>query len=110
MAESLEERQENEVEALKAIYDQDFQDLRQNDVWKIRRPPEFLIKIRPNFDSRGFQNEEIKMDLHVKCPENYPLEAPQIELKVHFFFYFIVVIEKFSIFLTVFFGSFYCAF
>ena len=30
-----EERQENEVEALKAIYEGDFEDLRQRDVWKV---------------------------------------------------------------------------
>jgi hypothetical protein len=50
--ESLSERQEAEVEALKAIYDEDFDDLRDHDVWKVIRPPEFTLKIRPNHDSK----------------------------------------------------------
>ena len=31
----------------------DFEDLRKKDVWKVRRPPEFVLKIRPSNDSYG---------------------------------------------------------
>lgn len=34
-SEPLTERQENEVELLKAIYCDDIQDLRENDAWKV---------------------------------------------------------------------------
>ncbi len=50
---SLEERQELEVQALKGIFDTDFVDLRDKDVWKVKRPPEFNLKLRPNHDSKG---------------------------------------------------------
>lgn len=82
--ESLEERQENEVEALKAIYDVDFEDLRAKDVWKVRRPPEFLLKMNPDHDSRGgelMQSDACCLVLHVKCDERYPTIPPAIELK-----------------------------
>ena len=77
--ENLDERQEDEVEALKSIYDCDFDDLRKQDVWKVRRPPEFLLKIRPDHDSRGAQ-QTCTVDLHVKCCKKYPLVAPELEL------------------------------
>lgn len=84
--ESLEERQENEVEALKAIYDVDFEDLRAKDVWKVRRPPEFMLKISPDHDSRGGgglmqADASCCLVLHVKCDERYPTIPPTIKLK-----------------------------
>jgi len=62
--ESLEERQEAEVEALKAIYDEDFKDSRETDVWKVKRPPEFTLKIRPNHDSK-VQNRNVFNRYHI---------------------------------------------
>ena len=64
---------------MKSIYDCDFDDLRKHDVWKVRRPPEFLLKIRPDHDSRGAQ-QTCTVDLHVKCSKRYPLVAPELEL------------------------------
>ena len=67
---------------LKSIYDCDFEDLRLKDVWKVRRSPEFLLKIKPDHDSRrGDYQELCAVDIHVKCPESYPLSAPDIKLK-----------------------------
>ena len=43
----LKERQENEVEALKSIFDHNFKDCREVDVWQVWRPPEFEIMILP---------------------------------------------------------------
>ena len=57
--------------------------MRLKDVWKVRRSPEFLLKIKPDHDSRrGDQNDDLcAVEIHVKCPENYPLSAPDIKLK-----------------------------
>ena len=78
--ESLQERQEEEVEVLKSIYDCDFDDLRSKDVWKVRRPPEILLKMKPNHDSRGNHQEACTLDLHVKCGDKYPLIVPKLKL------------------------------
>ena len=80
---SLEERQENEVEVLRSIYDRDFEDIRNKDVWKVRRPPEICLKLHPDHDSRGINaksNDGCSVDLHIKCCENYPKEPPTIDL------------------------------
>ena len=56
--------------------------MRLKDVWNVRRSPEFLLKIKPDHDSRrGDQQDLCAVDIHVKCPENYPLSAPDIILK-----------------------------
>ena len=78
--ESLGERQENEVEVLKAIYDYDFEDLREKDVWKVHRPPELTLKIRPDHDSRGGHQEICTIDIHIKCSDRYPLIIPDLKL------------------------------
>lgn len=45
--ESLSERQEFELQALEAIYTGDVVDLREKDAWKVQRPPEIQITIKP---------------------------------------------------------------
>ena len=51
--EELRERQENEVEALKAIFDTSFTDLRCGDAWRVWRPAEFSLLLRPEHNTRG---------------------------------------------------------
>lgn len=76
--ESCRERQEQEVEVLQSIYGgaPDFQDLRQEDVWKISRPPEFILQLRPNHDSRGQLTDNVCARLHVKISSGYPTTPP----------------------------------
>lgn len=70
------ERQELEVEALEAVYDRDFQDLRSQDVWKVDRPPEFTLRLGPNHDSQGHLEEHCSLVLHVKMASDYPRSVP----------------------------------
>ncbi|XP_018086600.1 eIF-2-alpha kinase GCN2 isoform X2 [Xenopus laevis] len=74
-AETYSIRQENELEVLESIYSGDFTDLRRNNVWKVQQPPEITIALRP-------QGNEVyvKVDLWIKCPQNYPDVPPEIKL------------------------------
>ena len=48
------ERQEEELQVLEAIYGEGaVVDLRKDDAWKIPRPPEFLLIVTPNHDSKS---------------------------------------------------------
>ncbi|KAM4542402.1 eIF-2-alpha kinase GCN2 [Odontesthes bonariensis] len=73
-------QQENELEALASIFGEDFQDLRDKDPWKVKRPPELHLCLRPNgLNSR--QEPYVTVDLQVKCPPKYPDVPPELELK-----------------------------
>ncbi|XP_077411506.1 eIF-2-alpha kinase GCN2 [Vanacampus margaritifer] len=72
-------QQENELEALASIFEKDFQDLRHNDPWKVRRPPEVHLCLRP----KGLNHSQecyVTVDLQVKCSPNYPDVPPELEL------------------------------
>ncbi|KAG5266200.1 hypothetical protein AALO_G00250890 [Alosa alosa] len=73
-------QQENELEALSAIFGDDFEDLRTKQPWKIQRPPEVYLKLRPKGLGNG-QKSYVSVDLQVKCPPTYPDVPPQLELK-----------------------------
>ncbi|TKS86524.1 eIF-2-alpha kinase GCN2 [Collichthys lucidus] len=73
-------QQENELEALASIFGDDFQDLRCNDPWKVKRPPEVHLCLRPNGLSTG-EECYVTVDLQVKCPPTYPDVPPELELK-----------------------------
>uniref|UniRef100_A0A3P8NFB5 eIF-2-alpha kinase GCN2 n=2 Tax=Astatotilapia calliptera TaxID=8154 RepID=A0A3P8NFB5_ASTCA len=73
-------QQENELEALASIFEDDFKDLRSNDPWKVKRPPEVYLCLRPNGLNNG-QECYVTVDLHVKCPPTYPDVPPELELK-----------------------------
>uniref|UniRef100_A0A8C9XRQ1 non-specific serine/threonine protein kinase n=1 Tax=Sander lucioperca TaxID=283035 RepID=A0A8C9XRQ1_SANLU len=64
-------QQENELEALASIFGDDFQDLRNKDPWKVKRPPEVHLCLRPNGLNNG-QECYVTVDLQVKCPSTYP--------------------------------------
>ncbi|XP_067098749.1 eIF-2-alpha kinase GCN2 isoform X2 [Osmerus mordax] len=73
-------QQENELEALASIFEDDFEDLRNKHPWKVKRPPEVYLCLRPN----GLSNVKecyVTVDLQVKCPPTYPDVPPQLELK-----------------------------
>ncbi|XP_077394275.1 eIF-2-alpha kinase GCN2 [Festucalex cinctus] len=72
-------QQENELEALASIFEKDFQDIRHNDPWKVRRPPEVHLCLRPKGLNHG-QECYVTVDLQVKCPPNYPDVPPELEL------------------------------
>ncbi|XP_039598215.1 eIF-2-alpha kinase GCN2 [Polypterus senegalus] len=74
------DRQENEVEALASIYGDDFTDLRQNHPWKVKRPPEFVLTLRP----QGLTSQQeiyVLVDLGVRCPPTYPDVPAELQLK-----------------------------
>ncbi|KAK7904976.1 hypothetical protein WMY93_017583 [Mugilogobius chulae] len=73
-------QQEHELEALASIFGDDFHDLRNKDPWKVKRPPEVHLCLRPN----GLNHKEecyVTVDLLVKCPATYPDLPPELELK-----------------------------
>eukprot|EP00058_Branchiostoma_floridae_P027964 XP_002613455.1 hypothetical protein BRAFLDRAFT_71943 [Branchiostoma floridae] len=79
--ETYEERQENEVELLSAVYVDDFKDLRDQDAWKIKRAPEVCLTLVPQQSMHGTADVYAKVDLHIKCPPNYPDVEPELDLK-----------------------------
>ncbi|XP_037602746.1 eIF-2-alpha kinase GCN2 [Sebastes umbrosus] len=72
-------QQANELEALASIFGDDFQDLRDKDPWKVKRPPEVHLYLRPNGLNNG-QECYVTVDLQVKCPPTYPDRPPELEL------------------------------
>ncbi|TRY83546.1 hypothetical protein DNTS_016256 [Danionella cerebrum] len=73
-------QQENELEALSSIYGEDFKDIRAEDPWKVRRPPEVHLSLRPKGLSYG-ETSFVCVDLQVKCPPTYPDVPPELDLK-----------------------------
>ncbi|XP_027856533.1 eIF-2-alpha kinase GCN2 [Xiphophorus couchianus] len=73
-------QQEHELEAIASIFGDDFQDLRNQDPWKVRRPPEMHLCLRPSGLNNG-QECYVTVDLLVKCPPTYPDAPPELELK-----------------------------
>ncbi|XP_069049406.1 eIF-2-alpha kinase GCN2 isoform X1 [Lepisosteus oculatus] len=74
------DQQENELEALASIYGDDFEDIREKKPWKVNRPPEVYLYLRPKgLSSR--QEIYVTVDLQVKCPPKYPDVPPELELK-----------------------------
>ncbi|XP_049955903.1 eIF-2-alpha kinase GCN2 [Schistocerca serialis cubense] len=79
--ESPEERQENEIQALKAIFVEELKDLRHNDAWNIWRPLDIIITLTPQQGSSGRHEVHAQVDLHVICSENYPEDVPTLILE-----------------------------
>ncbi|KAA0711614.1 eIF-2-alpha kinase GCN2 [Triplophysa tibetana] len=72
--------QENELEALSAIFGEDFRDVRSQHPWKVRKPPEMQLHLRPKALSHG-QKSFVSVDLEVKCPPTYPDVPPELKLR-----------------------------
>ncbi|XP_014673320.1 PREDICTED: eukaryotic translation initiation factor 2-alpha kinase 4-like [Priapulus caudatus] len=77
---SYEARQEEEIEVLKAIYENEFEDIRGSDPWKVWRPPEIRLSLIPTGSS---SEKEIhsQLQLWIKCSAKYPDEEPEVELE-----------------------------
>ncbi|XP_067847268.1 eIF-2-alpha kinase GCN2 isoform X2 [Heptranchias perlo] len=78
--ETYSEQQETEVQALNSIYGKDFRDLRDQDPWKVKRPPEICIVLHPQ-GLISVEDSHVAADLHVNCPPNYPDIPPEIKLE-----------------------------
>ncbi|KAJ8309409.1 hypothetical protein KUTeg_014283 [Tegillarca granosa] len=78
---SLRERQEDELKVIEAIYMQDVEDLRSADAWKVYRPPELRIKLKPQQSMSNADTVYAQVDMVVKCTQRYPLEIPEIRLE-----------------------------
>ncbi|GAU88418.1 hypothetical protein RvY_01123 [Ramazzottius varieornatus] len=78
--ETLEQRQENEVLALQAIFGTSVIDARKGDVWKVRRPPEVHLFLLPQ-ESQDRKDAHVSITLCVKCGEQYPYIAPGITFR-----------------------------
>lgn len=80
---SYEERQEDEVEFLQAVFPGDFQDLRHQDAWKIKRPPEICLTLAPQRSMGGSTRDQKlpSVKLRAKYPSDYPDHPPELSLE-----------------------------
>ncbi|KAL1501167.1 hypothetical protein ABEB36_006549 [Hypothenemus hampei] len=78
---TLQVRQNNEFEALQAIYAEDLKDLRTKMPWNRWCPLNLSITLTPQRGSSGNGEVYVKVDLHVICTEKYPDELPQLLLE-----------------------------
>lgn len=72
-----EEVQNNEVEALKAIYGPDFRELPVQSVWNRRPAPKFQVTLRPSSD---FKESPIEVTIQITMTPTYPNTKPQTEI------------------------------
>ncbi|VVC37487.1 Protein kinase, ATP binding site,Serine/threonine-protein kinase, active site,Protein [Cinara cedri] len=80
MAETLQERQSNELEALKAIFNDQIVDNNTYEATNIWKPLDVIITVLPEGFTNAQQNN-ILIDLHIKASVNYPNEIPCIKLQ-----------------------------
>lgn len=78
--EDLKERQENELKVLQSIFLDDIKDMRKRDKWKLWRPPEVLLTLRPQESMTPLKEVHVQVDLHVTCTHQYPNEAPRVDV------------------------------
>ncbi|KAK4885013.1 hypothetical protein RN001_001284 [Aquatica leii] len=78
---SIEIRQQNEVEALKAIFGDALEDLRGKPTWNLWKPLDIKIKLTPQQGSSGVHEVHATVDLHIICSKKYPNVIPQIKLE-----------------------------
>ncbi|KAI9261602.1 kinase-like domain-containing protein [Phascolomyces articulosus] len=75
----LHEIQENEIEALKAIFMEDYVEVANQTPWKVANSsPEFILRLTP----LGVEKEEayVSIDLKVRFPKAYPNKPPDLQL------------------------------
>ncbi|KAG1140239.1 hypothetical protein G6F37_009236 [Rhizopus arrhizus] len=77
--EELKEIQTNEIEALKAIFMDDFREVTNKSAWKVTyTDPEFILHLYP----LGVEENEayVTIDLKVRFPKSYPNKPPELHL------------------------------
>ncbi|XP_030764956.1 eIF-2-alpha kinase GCN2 [Sitophilus oryzae] len=74
-------RQKSEFTALRAIYGKDIKDLRKKPAWNNWSPLDLAVTLTPQIGSSGNQEVYVQVDLHVICPEEYPIKAPKVLLE-----------------------------
>lgn len=77
-SEIRQERQENEINALKAIFGDELEDQRiptENDVWQ---PLDFILHLTPQQGSSGAKEIHAQIHLHVSCCRLYPEKVPKL--------------------------------
>lgn len=79
--ESSKDRQENELISISAIFPNEVVDLRTKDAWKMWRPLELQITILPEGSMTVYQEVTVKVDLYVKCTDDYPNSLPEIGIR-----------------------------
>lgn len=72
-----EEVQNNEIEALKAIYGSDFREIPVQSVWNQRPAPKFQVTLRPSSD---FKESPIEVTIQITMTPTYPNTKPQTEI------------------------------
>nr|WAQ68452.1 eIF-2-alpha kinase GCN2 [Haliotis discus hannai] len=81
-SQSLSERQEDEIQALLSIFMDDASDLREQDAWKVQRPPEIKLTLRPQESMGGVDRPAYaQVDLIVRCSCSYPDDPPDVHLE-----------------------------
>lgn len=81
--ESYEERQNNELTALQAIYGDAVIDNRENIAWKVWRPLDIMLTLNPLHNS-DIQGVHCSVTLHLKCCNTYPDKPPSLAIhKMH---------------------------
>ncbi|XP_031334945.1 eIF-2-alpha kinase GCN2 isoform X2 [Photinus pyralis] len=78
---SIEIRQENEIEALKAIFGDALEDLRDKVAWNLWLPLNVKIKLTPQQGSSGVHEVYATVELHIICSKQYPNDIPEILLE-----------------------------
>ncbi|RUS33243.1 hypothetical protein BC938DRAFT_472418 [Jimgerdemannia flammicorona] len=74
------ERQRNELEALKAIFMDDFEVVQNKTAWKVNaNPSEFKLHLWPSLANE--QERHAAIDLRVKFSKTYPRNAPDLKLE-----------------------------
>lgn len=80
MEDSSKEIVEGEIEIMRSAYSEEFEDLRDGDVWKISRPPDVRLSLRPNHSQGGTLHSGVKVVLGIKTSLNYPREPAIVSI------------------------------
>ncbi|KAJ1946542.1 eukaryotic translation initiation factor 2-alpha kinase, partial [Linderina macrospora] len=73
------EIQDNELAALRAIFMDDYKDVKAKTAWKVKQDaPEFILTVRPTDEALQAQ---VSVGLRIRLTKMYPQTAPQITLE-----------------------------